>query len=152
MSAEDVLVALGFCEASNYSFVPDEMLALLGEDPQRYVEILNPIAVNASRIRREGAPSLLGNLPDNLRREERVALFEIGKGYELEHLNERAEPRERHWIAAMLATSRARRDDPGARFAGAPTALVLCGAHGLAFHAIAGNTKSRTNSSCTSRM
>ncbi|MBK9383839.1 MAG: phenylalanine--tRNA ligase subunit beta [Planctomycetes bacterium] len=104
--AEDVMAALGFSQALNYSFVTDEILAMLGEDPARYVEVLNPIAVNASRLRREGPPSLLANLLDNLRREPRVALFEVGKGYQLEHLNERAEPRERHWLAAVLATAR----------------------------------------------
>ncbi|MBL8896104.1 MAG: phenylalanine--tRNA ligase subunit beta [Planctomycetes bacterium] len=104
--AEDVMASLGFSQALNYSFVPDEVLAALGEDPARYVEVLNPIAVNASRIRREGPPSLLSNLLDNLRRESRVALFEVGKGYALEHLNERSEPRERHWLAGLLASAR----------------------------------------------
>jgi phenylalanyl-tRNA synthetase beta chain len=104
--AEDVMAALGYSQALNYSFVTDEILAALGEDPARYVEVLNPIAVNASRIRREGVPSLLSNLVDNLRHASRVALFEVGKGYLLEELGARSEPRERHWIAALLANAR----------------------------------------------
>ncbi|UJR80878.1 hypothetical protein [Sandaracinus amylolyticus] len=38
----------------------------------------------------------------------------------------------------VIATLRARRDDPGERFAGVPTALGLACMHGLAFHAVGG--------------
>lgn len=94
---------LGFFEALNYSFLADEMIGVLGEDPGSYLEVLNPIAAGLVRMRREAIPSLLGSLVDNLRREERVALFEFAKGYLPEHLDERAQPTERHWLGAVLA-------------------------------------------------
>ncbi len=71
----------GYFEAYNYSFLPDELCARLGLEDRSYVTVTNAIASHMTRIRRDVLPSLLGSLVANARREECLALFEVGRGY-----------------------------------------------------------------------
>jgi phenylalanyl-tRNA synthetase beta chain len=72
---------LGSHEVYDYSFVPDAVLAAAGADGQPYVRVTNPVAPEISRMRRHVLPSLLAALPQNLRSQAEVRLFEDGKGY-----------------------------------------------------------------------
>ncbi|MDP6980994.1 MAG: phenylalanine--tRNA ligase subunit beta [Myxococcota bacterium] len=90
-------------EVMSYSFVPDSMVARLGEDELPHVRIVNPIDQAEARMRRSILPSLLVILENNRRQRDEVRLFEIGKGYHPEHANERGEPREVHRVALAIA-------------------------------------------------
>lgn len=92
-----------FHENLSYSFVDDDLVALLGEQDAPHVSVINPVNQNESRIRRRVAPSLLPRLEANRRNYDDVRLFEIGKAYEPEHGNDRGEPRERHLLGLAWA-------------------------------------------------
>ena len=79
---------LGMLEAYNYSFLRDDLCERMGLVDLPYVLVTNAIASHMSRVRRDVMPGLLGCIDDNLRRDERVALFEIGKGYQPESVGE----------------------------------------------------------------
>jgi phenylalanyl-tRNA synthetase beta chain len=64
-----------------------------------------------SRIRRTLVPSLLANIEANRRYRDEVRLFEIGKGYQPEHRNEKHEPEERHLAGMVLAAPLKREAD-----------------------------------------
>ena len=97
--------AASFHEVMSYSFVPDSMVARLGEDHLEYIRIVNPMDQAEARMRRSIAPSLLAVLENNRRQRGDVRLFEIGKGYHPEHPNEKGEPREVHRLALAWATT-----------------------------------------------
>lgn len=92
-----------FHESLSYSFVDDDLLAMLGELDEPHVAVINPVNQNESKIRRRVAPSLLPALEANRRHHDDVRLFEIGKAYEPEHANDRGEPRERHLLGLAWA-------------------------------------------------
>jgi phenylalanyl-tRNA synthetase beta chain len=72
---------LATCEAYNYSFVPDAVLAACLAGGQQYAQVKNPVAPEVARIRRHVLPSLLSNVRGNLRHVAEVRLVEQGKGY-----------------------------------------------------------------------
>jgi len=92
-----------FHEALGYSFLPADLAEATGVADEAYVEVVNPIVEGWQRVRRSVVPTLLGKLAGNLRHRERVALFEIGKGYLPEHADERGQPREVHEAGLVLA-------------------------------------------------
>ncbi len=94
-----------FHESLSYSFLDDGLLETLGERDQPHVAVINPVVQSQSRVRRHVLPSLLPALEANRRHHADVRLFEIGKGYEPEHEDERGEPRERHYLALAWAGS-----------------------------------------------
>ncbi|MBW2274974.1 MAG: phenylalanine--tRNA ligase subunit beta [Deltaproteobacteria bacterium] len=92
-----------FHEVLSYSFLPDDMLARLGEADVPHVSVINPVDKAESRLRRSVLPSLLEGLENNRRHRADVRLFEIGKGYLPEASNERGEPKELHRVALLWA-------------------------------------------------
>ncbi|MFQ5506610.1 MAG: phenylalanine--tRNA ligase subunit beta, partial [Planctomycetota bacterium] len=99
----------GYFEVYNYSFLSDELVTRLGLEREAYLTVGNAIASHMSRVRRDVLPSLLGSLRDNLRREERVRLFEVGKGYRPERSTELERgrlPEESHQVVAVTADTR----------------------------------------------
>ena len=85
---------LGACEAYNYSFAPDALLAAVGAKDHAYMQVQNPVAPEQTRIRRHVLPSVLGNLRGNLRQGGEALLMEHGKGYHPEVRDEHKLPRE----------------------------------------------------------
>ena len=71
----------GYDEAYNYSFLPDDLCAKLDLEDRAYARVGNAVAAHMTRMRCDVLPSLLGSLPVNLRSQEVVPLFEVGKGY-----------------------------------------------------------------------
>jgi phenylalanyl-tRNA synthetase beta chain len=82
--ARQALLAAGFSEAVNYSFVaPAELEALAaGGEARRGIALKNPISAELAVMRTSLVPSLLRNAAHNLRqRVEDVRLFELASTY-----------------------------------------------------------------------
>lgn len=76
------LVASGFSEAINYSFVGRDLLKQCKAPTDRLVEITNPLTVDQAVMRTSLLPSLLQNAQTNQRRGvDDVSLFEVGRLY-----------------------------------------------------------------------
>lgn len=75
---------LGCCEAYNYSFVSDAVVAACAAQAHAYVRVQNPVAPELARIRRHVLPSLLASAARNLVAHPEVLLCEHGKGYHAE--------------------------------------------------------------------
>lgn len=79
-AAKDTLVADGFNEAINYSFISKE--AFESTSAGQAMRILNPLTEEQSVMRESLIPSLLDNLSKNLaRKNEEVRLFEFAPVY-----------------------------------------------------------------------
>jgi len=77
-SVRDIVLGVGASEAWTSSLVAPGELAMLGLEEDEIV-ITNPLTVEESRLRRSLLPGLLRSVGRNLeRRQEQVALFEIG--------------------------------------------------------------------------
>jgi phenylalanyl-tRNA synthetase beta chain len=92
-----------FRETLSYSFVPDALVAQLGQAEQRFVAVVNPVAEGLSKVRRHVLTSLLEKLAANRRLSSELRLFEIGKGYQPEYASTKGEPREVHELALVWA-------------------------------------------------
>ena len=103
----------GFHEVLTYSFVSGAWLETLGVADREHVTLVNPVVDGEDRVRRSLVPSLLALLEKNRRHHPDVRLFELGKGYEPEHADERGLPRERHELALVWTAPAPGR---GARF------------------------------------
>jgi len=80
-----LLVAEGFSEAINYSFVSPELIRLMGDDIEQCVSVVNPLSLDQSVMRRSLLPSLLENMRLNLgRSNEELRLFEVRPVYSLD--------------------------------------------------------------------
>jgi phenylalanyl-tRNA synthetase beta chain len=82
--AIDELVALGFNQAVNFSFVSHALNAVAAPtNDGRTVRVLNPLAADQEEMRRSLVPSLLANVRHNLNQGvETIRLFEVGRTYE----------------------------------------------------------------------
>jgi len=82
----DLLVGCGLDEVITYSLVDIADEGRLrpqdpSPDPSRYLRLKNPLSADRAYLRQTLLPSLLRTLRDNLRFQERVAIFEIGAVY-----------------------------------------------------------------------
>ncbi len=82
----------GYHEVYNYSFESADWLKKIGIDTAGYLELENPIAKDRPLIRRILFPGLLENIDRNIRRHDKVCLFEIGRVYQAEELGEVVSP------------------------------------------------------------
>lgn len=81
-----LLVAEGFSEAINYSFVSPELIRLMGDDIEQCVRVVNPLSEEQSVLRRSLLPSLLDNMKLNLgRSNDELRLFEVRPVFSLSH-------------------------------------------------------------------
>lgn len=102
--AQDFLAgAPAFHEVLSYSFVDEQLAERLGLDAQVHSRVVNAVAAGLSRLRRDVAPSLLGHLARNLRLDNDLRLFEVGKGSRPEWLDERGKPGEVEQVALAWA-------------------------------------------------
>lgn len=104
-----MMVALGFHEAVNYSFVAPQhadLLALPPEDARRRtVSLLNPLAEDQSVMRTTLLPGLLENARRNIYHQQPdVRLFEVGKIFIRREVHE--QPREEERLVAVLTGRR----------------------------------------------
>jgi len=108
----EILTALGFYEAINYSFVAPQhhdLLGLAADDARRQsVHLLNPLAEDQSVLRTTLLPGLLENLRRNINHQSHdVRLFEVGKVF---HPQGSGQPEEPFRLAAVVSGRR----NPGA--------------------------------------
>ncbi|MCC6629418.1 MAG: phenylalanine--tRNA ligase subunit beta [Chloroflexi bacterium] len=115
-SVRDTLVAAGLSEIIGYSWTnPDELARLRGGDAwspdrpadQPLLEIANPLRPESRTMRPTLLPAMLATLGPNLRRRERVRLFEVASVYL--PTGSDSLPVERRTLALGLAGSRAPR-------------------------------------------
>ncbi len=71
----------GYTEVYNYSFVTPQLIAKLGENTNKYLELDNPIAKDRPYLRAYLLGGLLENIEQNLHRSDSVKLFELGRAY-----------------------------------------------------------------------
>jgi len=107
-----ILTALGFYEAINYSFVAPQhwdLLGLAADDARRQaVHLLNPLAEDQSVLRTTLLPGLLENLRRNANHQSNdVRIFEIGKVFQPQGSKQPEEP---FRLAAIISGRRS----PGA--------------------------------------
>lgn len=107
-----ILIAQGFYEAINYSFVTPlhhDFLGLSAEDSRRKtVHLLNPLAEDQSVLRTTLLPGLLENLRRNVNHQSHdIRIFEVGKIF---HPQGDLQPMEHFRLAAVVGGRR----NPGA--------------------------------------
>lgn len=73
--------SLAASEVSNYSFVGEDQLKLLGIDNSTYIRLANPITKNHTMLRQSLATNLLGNVRKNQAKFDSIRIFEIGGVY-----------------------------------------------------------------------
>ena len=125
------LAGAGLAEVVTYAFTDPAKAELLRRtvDPKP-VELMNPLAQDASLLRVSPLEGVLSALATNLRRQQTdVRVFEVGKTYRWGNGDTgTTEPR---WVAIALAGGRS---EPG--WAGAPEPVDVYDAKGLAEHAL----------------
>jgi phenylalanyl-tRNA synthetase beta chain len=96
-----MLMAQGFTEVYNYSFVSEEVAAKFGFPPDDHVRVQNPIASDQNLLRVSLVPEIYNNITENRKHFEKFRLFEIGR-----EIHKQAEglPREiPHLVAAVYS-------------------------------------------------
>jgi phenylalanyl-tRNA synthetase beta chain len=90
---KNILVnSFGATEVYNYSFVGQAQIENLGLNTKSHVELLNPASEVATLMRRSLLPGLVNNLIDNLRFQEQLNFFEVGKVFIREESGENLRP------------------------------------------------------------
>ena len=72
------IVAQGFTEVYNYSFLSEDRASRFGFAPQSHIQVLNPIASDQGLMRVSLIPRIVQNIEDNARHMGEFRLFEIG--------------------------------------------------------------------------
>jgi phenylalanyl-tRNA synthetase beta chain len=99
------LVAQGFSEAHNYSFVTQAAIQRFGFDLHAHISVQNPIASELTHLRRSLLPGLFGSVLNNVRYQSEFRLFETGN--EIHHQPSPDLPVEIPHLAAVLYSLRA---------------------------------------------
>jgi phenylalanyl-tRNA synthetase beta chain len=95
------MVAQGFTEVSNYSFISEEEARRFGFAVEEHIRVLNPIAAGQELMRTSLLPGIHRNILENAKYFEEFRLFEIG--HEI-HKNAAGKPGERqHLVAAIYS-------------------------------------------------
>lgn len=75
----EMAAAQGFTEVYNYSFISDESARTFGLEPEKHVQVANPIAEGQNLLRTSLLPGIWKNIGDNARNFDNFRLFEIGR-------------------------------------------------------------------------
>jgi phenylalanyl-tRNA synthetase beta chain len=75
------MVGQGFTEVSNYSFISDADAAMFGYQPEKLLQVANPIVAEQKYMQPSLLPGIRRNLADNSRYFTDFRLFEIGRAY-----------------------------------------------------------------------
>jgi phenylalanyl-tRNA synthetase beta chain len=98
------LVAQGFSEAHNYSFVTETAVKRFGFELASHIAVQNPIASELTHLRRSLLPGLFNSILNNVRYQQEFRLFEIGN--EIHPQPTPNLPREVPHLAAVLYNAR----------------------------------------------
>jgi phenylalanyl-tRNA synthetase beta chain len=90
------LVARGYTEVSNYSFISDDEARRFGFDPKDHIRVLNPIAAGQELLRASLLPGIHRNIVENARHYGEFRIFETG--HEIHRTGERL-----HLMAALYS-------------------------------------------------
>ncbi|MCC6954946.1 MAG: hypothetical protein IT290_12585, partial [Deltaproteobacteria bacterium] len=82
-SIQDLLRGVGFSAVYAYSIVGSRRMQELGYDVSRAVYLENPLDVDEDSLRVSLVPGMIRLIEENARHENQVALFELGRSYEL---------------------------------------------------------------------
>jgi phenylalanyl-tRNA synthetase beta chain len=126
------LVGAGLSEVVTYAFSDPTRAELLRRpaDPKP-VELMNPLAQDASLLRTHPLEGVLSAVSTNVRRQQAdVRVFEVGKTYQWG--NGDTGTREPRWVAIALSGARA-----DGSWSGAPDAVDVYDAKGMAEHTLA---------------
>lgn len=102
------LVAQGFTEVYNYSFVNESDVTRFYADIATHIEVRNPIASELTHLRRSLLPGLFKNIVSNVRHFQEFRIFEIGSEI---HPESAALPEEVAHAAAVLYSAHADEQD-----------------------------------------
>jgi phenylalanyl-tRNA synthetase beta chain len=75
----EMAAAQGFTEVYNYSFVSEEQARAFGLEPERHVQVTNPIVSDQNFLRASLLPGIWKNIRDNAKHLDSFRLFEIGR-------------------------------------------------------------------------
>src|ERR1700757_1662746 len=75
------MIGQGFTEVSNYSFISDADAAMFGYQPEKLLQVANPIVAEQKYMQPSLLPGIRRNLADNSRYFTDFRLFEIGRAY-----------------------------------------------------------------------
>ncbi|TKJ31928.1 phenylalanine--tRNA ligase subunit beta [bacterium (candidate division B38) B3_B38] len=96
-----IMIAAGYYEVINYSFVDDNIDRLFRTETEEAVKLQNPIAEQMGILRTSLLSSMISNLAWNINRGiKNIKIFEIGKVYHLAKGMKQPEERETLGIAA----------------------------------------------------
>ncbi|HSR89273.1 MAG TPA: phenylalanine--tRNA ligase subunit beta [Candidatus Udaeobacter sp.] len=106
---KNILVnSLAYTEVYNYSFVSGAQIAKMTDNPDRYLQLDNPLSKEKPYLRRCLLLNLLENLENNQAGRDRLNLFEIGKVFRGENPGLRVEsnkdsllPGQDTWLTAV---------------------------------------------------
>lgn len=84
---KQIMRSFGFSEANTYSLLGHEDLALVDENPQKSIEVANPVSSEFAFLRPSLLVNLLKAIGANKKFFENVALFELGKLYQRDDKN-----------------------------------------------------------------
>ncbi len=104
-----ILLAQGFSEAINYSFVPEKQLDILGlsgdDERRQCTRLLNPLTKDQAVMRTMLLPGMLENIKHNINFQQTdIRLFEIGKIF-LQHSHD-TQPEEKLQLCAVMSGQR----------------------------------------------
>ena len=77
--AKNFMIANGFSEVLNYSFVSSNDLKEYGINKEKTIELLNSLTVDQNILRNTLVINLIKNVKDNLRFTDHLNIFEIGR-------------------------------------------------------------------------
>ncbi|MBI2036252.1 phenylalanine--tRNA ligase subunit beta, partial [Candidatus Microgenomates bacterium] len=86
-SIKQLMRLLGFSQVNTYSLVSREDLALVGENPQKAIEVANPVSKEFAFLRPSLLINLLKAISANKKFFENIALFELGRLYQRDNKN-----------------------------------------------------------------
>jgi len=84
-NCQNILKELGFKEVYNYSFISQNQKDIFGWNNQEVLELENPVNHFHKFLRPSLTPNLIENVKENLKRFEKIKLFEIGKIFGTEY-------------------------------------------------------------------
>lgn len=103
------LVAQGFSEAHNYSFVTEAAVRRFALDPATHISVRNPIASELTHLRRSLLPGLFQSILNNVRYQPEFRLFEMGNEIHPQHAPDL--PHEIPHLAAVLYNAHGNEQD-----------------------------------------
>ncbi len=110
LQARRIMVAGGFSEALNYSFISRESLQSMGWRDEQMVALRNPLSGEMDMLRTTLVAGLLANVAHNLSRGvDEIRLFELGRSFH--PANGEALPGQMLRLAGVVVGSAASRDD-----------------------------------------